>query len=126
MPGLWRLRWLGFGLIVAFFFLAYFVPAITLGIFKAQPIVAQALDIAAFIAVDAWLIRWGIAWAGRAGWTARHTAALITGALTFPMLLSLLLPQARALLEPAVTLPFFALLVAIEARLRRLQREASG
>lgn len=124
VPGLWQVRWTGFGLFVAFYGLAFFVPPLTLAICKTQPVSAQVIDCLLFVGASVGVIRVGLNWTGRQGWSARHTAALITGALACPIILSVLVPQERATLEPVVTLPFCVLLIIIEVRLARRARQA--
>ena len=57
-------------------------------------------------------------WTARAGWSQRHTLALITGVLGFPILLLTLIPAIWPTLEPLATVPFLALLIALAVRLR--------
>lgn len=120
-PGLWRLRWAGFFAMLDYFALIYILPTMTLKFLAANAVVAQVSDIVAFTLFAALLLWIGRRWTGRAGWSPRHTLALITGALAFPILLTLL-PFFWPTLEFIATIPFLVLLIALNLRLRRRER----
>ncbi|HET9979261.1 MAG TPA: hypothetical protein VFQ32_02380 [Ktedonobacterales bacterium] len=120
-PGLWRLRWAGFFAMFGYFALIYLLPAMTLKLMEAHIASAQLAYIAVFALFAALLLWTGRRWTGRAGWSPRHTLALITGALAFPILLTLL-PFFWPTLEYVATLPFLVLLIALNLRLRRRER----
>ena len=120
-PGLWRLRWAGFFAMFSYFALIYLLPALTLKLIEAHIGAAQFAYIAAFALYAALLLWIGRRWMGRAGWSPRHTLALFSGALAFPILLTLL-PFFWPALEFVVTIPFLALLIALNLRLRRRER----
>ena len=113
----------------AYFVLIYLLPIVTLKLIGAGGvpgvIVAQFSDIVAFVLFAALLLWIGRRWTGRAGWSPRHTLALITGALAFPILLTLL-PFFWPTLEFVATIPFLVLLIALNLRLRRRERRLRG
>ena len=122
-PGLWRLCWAGFFAMFAYFALIYILPVVTLKLSGAigEPgaVVAQVGDIAAFALFAALLLWMGRRCTGRTGWSLRHTLALLTGALAFPVLVLTLLPLVWPTLEFFATIPFLVLLIALNLRLRR-------
>jgi hypothetical protein len=120
-PGLWRLRWAGFFAMLGYFALIYILPTMTLKLIAANAVGAQVSDIVAFVLFAALLLWFGRRWTGRAGWSPRHTLALISGALAFPILLTLL-PFFWPTLEFIATIPFLVLLIALNLRLRRRER----
>ena len=61
-------------------------------------VAAQVADIIFLILFSALLLRIGRRWTARAGWSQRHTLALITGVLAFSTLFTLL-PFGLAALE---------------------------
>jgi hypothetical protein len=108
-PGLWGLRVTGFFAALLYFILIYFVP----GAWSPPTPVIVALLIGYF-ALCLWRL-W--VWTGRAGWEHRQELALITGALTLNLIVVSLQPGG----EIFITVPFFALLVWIAFRERRLE-----
>lgn len=119
-PRLWTLRVAGFAGMVLFFLIIFLVPAV-LSPRLADPggveLLAIAADVALFVAGLAVVRRWS----GCSGWGARHTFALIAGAIALSVPLSLLNPDARLGFSFAFTLPCFALLI---YQSRRLARQA--
>jgi len=119
-PRLWTLRVAGFAAMFAYFILIYSVPDLTAR--RARPsglLSAQLVDIAAMLLFSAILLWRARRWSGRAGWSPRHTLALITGVLTLTILLSLLVPEERTLGEPLVTVPCFFFLLWLDRRLKK-------
>ncbi|MFI5272696.1 MAG: hypothetical protein ACHQ4H_06650 [Ktedonobacterales bacterium] len=122
-PRLWTLRLAGFGVMCLYFVLIYLVPAIVASVARGSLLADQFFDIALLLLFSGLLIWRGWRWfEATSGWTARHTLALITGALTFTILMSVLLPEGWALAEPLVTLPFFVLLLWLGWRARQRDR----
>ena len=118
-PDLWNLRWAGFFAAVSYFALIFIVPSITLKVAgQLDMVAAQVADIIFLILFSALLLRIGRRWTARAGWSQRHTLALITGVLGFPILLLTLIPAIWPTLEPLATVPFLALVIALAVRLR--------
>ena len=108
-PGLWRLRVSGFCAALFYFILIYFVP----GAWSPPTLVIVGLLVAYFV-LCLWRLR---VWTGCAGWGRRQELALITGALTLNLIIVSLQPGG----EIFVTIPFFALLVWLAFRYRRLE-----
>jgi hypothetical protein len=109
-PHLWWLRVAGFVGMTAFFTAIYALPPIlkqTLGDPGGVAASAIAADIAGFFVCLGVVRRWS----GSVGWGRPQTLALISGALLVSILLSVLLPDARAGLSPLLTIPFLALLI---------------
>ncbi len=125
-PGLWKLRWAGFCASVVYVALILIVPSITLNLAGPYTFAAQGADIVIFLLFSALLLRKGRRWTARAGWSLRHTLALITGVLMFPIMLVTLLPPLWGTLELFATIPFFVLLIALNLRLRRRERAIGG
>ncbi len=121
-PGLWKLRWAGFCAMLSYFLLIYLIPTITLKLAGSQKVAAQLADIAFFLLFSALLLRIGRRWMAHAGWTLRHTLALITGMMTFSTLVTVAIPVFWPALELFATVPFFVLLIALNIRLRRRER----
>lgn len=121
-PSLWRLRWTGFFTMLGFFVLIYAIPPITLKLAGAHVVAAQAADIVIFVLFSALLLFAGRRWTGRAGWSLRHTLALITGLLAFSTLITLVIPLFWPALEFFATVPCFILLIALDIRLKRRER----
>jgi hypothetical protein len=120
-PGFWRLRWTGFFASVTYFVLILIVPPITLKLAGPYALAAQYVDIVLFILFSAFTLAIGRGWTARAGWSPRHTLALMTGVLMFSILITLL-PPVWSTLEPLATLPFLLLLILLNIRLRRRDR----
>jgi hypothetical protein len=120
-PSLWRLRWAGFCGMALLFVMILLVPWIIQAIARKQVLAAQAVSIIILVLFTALLLRIGRRWTAHAGWSLRHTLALITGALVAPGLF-MLLPWVWPTLEFVAVLPLFALLVVLDLRLRRRAR----
>lgn len=120
-PRLWRLRWVGFFVSVAFFIVIFIVPQITLKLAGPHVVAAQLADIVVCLLFGALLLRIGRRWTGRAGWTPRHTLALTVGVLSFSILL-FFIPAVWYFLEPALTVPFVILVIWRDRRLRRREQ----
>lgn len=120
-PRLWQVRLTGFFASVAYFAAIYVVPQITLKLAGPRIVAAQFADMVVVVLFAALLLAIGRRWTGRAGWSPRHTLALIAGALSFPILL-FLLPPLWPTLEPLITLPFLALVIGLDLHLRRRER----
>lgn len=123
-PGLWRLRWAGFLAMFAYFALIYLMPALTAKLTGNPGPTAQVAYIVVFALFTALLLGIGRRWTSRAGWSLRHTLALLTGALAFPLLVLTLLPPIWPTLEYVATTPFFVLLIVLNLRLRRREKAA--
>lgn len=126
-PRLWKLRGAGFFTMFCYFALIYLLPSISLRLAGPYHVAAQVVDIAIVALFSALLLRKGRRWTALAGWSLRHTLALITGVLTFSILF-MFLPPVWPTLEPFATVPFFVLLIVLDRRLRRQeerQREAA-
>jgi hypothetical protein len=108
-PGLWTLRVMGILGSLLYFFLIAIVP----GAFAPPTLVIVAL-LVAYFALGLWRLR---SWSGRAGWGRRQELALITGALIPNLVIVSLQPGGEIL----VTIPFFALLIWLTFRYRRLE-----
>jgi hypothetical protein len=122
-PGLWRLRWAGFGVMALYFAIIYALPVIVASILTgatkiqrvdASVLVAQEIDILSWVAFAIFVVAQGRHYAHRADWAPRHTLALLSGPLAFGILFSLIFGW--QVLEPLVTLPFAALLVVLAVR----------
>lgn len=120
-PRLLQVRLAGFFASVAYFAAIYVVPQITLRLAGPRIVAAQFADMVVVVLFAALLLAIGRRLTGRAGWSPRHTLALIAGALSFSILI-FLLPPLWPTLEPLVTLPFVALLIGLDLRLRRRER----
>ncbi|HLY30856.1 MAG TPA: hypothetical protein VKQ36_07490, partial [Ktedonobacterales bacterium] len=119
LPGLWRLRILGFMAMLTFFFNLYITPAILAAVLKHAPhglLATQLLGGAILLGITCYEIALGYSWSRRAGWSARHSLALITGGLAFTTLILLIF--GFTVWEPIASLPFFALLVWLAWRMR--------
>jgi hypothetical protein len=116
-PGLWKLRFAGFSAMFTYLILIYFVPQLTAKVAGPALLPAQGVDIIIFILFGVFLVWRGYTWTMRSDWSLRQTSALISGSLTFSVLFSLVFGWTVA--EPVVTIPFFALLVWLEIRLRK-------
>lgn len=126
-PGLWRLRLLGFLAMLLYFVCIFLLPALFAGPNRAHttdPRPALAANII-LLALAGWALALGVNWSRRAGWSPRQRLALITGALTFSLLFSLI-PQFVATWEPLATIPFFLLLVILAWRARAAGRRISA
>ncbi len=121
-PSLWRLRWAGFLTMLGFFLLIYAIPPITLKLAGSYALAAQYIDIVFFILFSAFILRIGRGWTARAGWSPRHTLALITGVLAFSTLITVAIPFFWPSLEFLATVPCFVLLIALDRRLKRRER----
>ena len=121
-PGLGRLRWAGFFAMFAYFALIYLMPALTAKLTRNTGPTAQIGYIVVFALFTALLLWIGRRWTGRVGWSLRHTLALLTGALAFPILVLTLLPPVWPTLEFVATIPFFVLLIVLNLRLRRREK----
>ena len=122
LPGLWRLRIVGFVAMFAYFFFIYILPALVAALLKSAPnglLIAQGIDAVALLAFAVVVIGQGWVWSRRAGWSPRQNLALLIGGITFTMLVACL-PGQIALGEPFVVVPFYALLIALTWRWRRL------
>jgi len=108
-PGLWKLRFTGFCVALLYFILIYFVPGAWS---PPTPVIVGLLG--AYFALCLWRLR---VWTGRVGWGRRQELALITGVLTLNLIIVSLQPGG----EIFVTVPFFALLVWLAVRERRLE-----
>lgn len=117
-PGYWKLRWMGFLAGLIYFVLIYLVPAITLKVAGPHVVAAQMVDIVIFVCYTALLLRIGRRWTGRAGWSLRHTLALISGLLAFGALITFL-PWLWPTLEFFATIPFLVLLLWLSLRLHK-------
>lgn len=124
-PRLWALWLAGFGANLAFWVVIFLIPAIMARVIAAHMLVAQAVDIIIMALFSVWLLRVGRGWTASAGWSLRHSLALIAGVLTFPILLNLLPPFWNTL-EPLLNLPFLALTIWLDFRLRRRERASQG
>jgi hypothetical protein len=82
-------------------------------------ILAQGVDAFVLLAFTTLVIGRGWTWSRRAGWSPRQNLALLLGGVTFTTLL-LNLTEAP-LGEAFSTLPFYALLIALTLRWRRLE-----
>jgi len=107
--GLWRLRVTGFFAALFYFILIYFVP----GVWSPPTLIIVGL-LMGYFALCLWRLR---VWTGRAGWGRRQELALITGALTLNLIVVSLQPGG----EIFMTVPFFALLIWLAFRYRRLE-----
>ena len=123
-PGLWRLRWAGFFAMFAYFALIYLMPALTAKLTGNPGPAAQVAYIVVFALFTALLLWIGRRWTVRSDWSLRHTLALLTGALAFPLLVLTLLPLVWPTLEFIATIPFFVLLIVLDLRLRRREKAA--
>jgi hypothetical protein len=112
-PGLWRLRITGYFAALVYFILIFFVPDAWS---PPTPVIVGLL--VAYFALCLWWLR---VLAGRAGWGRRQELALLTGVLVPNLLIVSLQPGG----EIFVTVPFFALLVWLAFRERRLERRES-
>lgn len=122
LPGLWRLRIAGFVAMFGYFFFIYLFPILVAAVLKTQSnglLIAQGIDCIVLLAFSALVIWRGWSWSRRAGWSPRQNLALLLGGVTFTTLV-MLLPGQVALGEPFAALPFYALLIALTLRWRRL------
>lgn len=120
LPGLWRLRIVGFLAMFTFFLLTMLFPVLVAALLHARPgglLIAQGIDCAAFLAFSALVIWRGWTWSQRAGWSPRQNLALLLGGVTFTTLLLNLTEAPMG--EIFSTLPFYALLIALTLRWRR-------
>jgi hypothetical protein len=122
LPRLWTLRVAGFLAYFGYFFAIYFVPVVTAGLPHLGLVNAQFVDIAIMVLFTAGLLVRGISWMRRQGWGMQQNLALITGALAFEMIITLLASNQIAIWEPLATVPFFVALLLLARRLQR--REA--
>ncbi len=120
-PGLWRLRWAGFFGMALLFIMILLVPSLIQSIAGNQILAAQAITVIILTLFIALLLRIGRRWTARAGWSLRHTLALITGVLVAPGLF-MLLPWVWPTLEFVAVPPVFALLFVLNYRLHRRAR----
>ncbi len=121
-PGLWRLRALGFLAMLLYFLCIYLLPALFAEIGKrldAPAALAGLLANIILVVLAAWAVALCANWSRRPGWSPRRQLALITGALCFTTLISLIAPPERAVGEPLVTVPFLAFLIILAWRARR-------
>jgi hypothetical protein len=123
-PSLWRLRWAGLFGMALLFVMILVVPWIIQAIARNQVLAAQALTVILLALFIALLLRIGRRWTAHAGWSLRHTLALITGVLVAPGFF-MLLPWVWPTLEFLAILPLFALLVVLDLRLRSRYARAS-
>jgi hypothetical protein len=125
-PGLWRLRMLGFLAMLLYFVCIYLLPFLLGGARHrgASSALPGLLSNAALIALAAWAVALCMGWARRPGWSRRHQLALITGALGFTTLFSLIVPQERAVGEPLAIVPFMAFLIVLAWRDRHADEPA--
>jgi len=122
LPGLWRLRIVGFVAMFAYFFVIYIFPPVVAALLKSAPIgllIAQGIDAVALLMFAVVVIRQGWVWSRRAGWSPRQNLALLIGGVTFTTLV-MFIPGQIALGEPFVAVPFYALLIALTWRWQRL------
>ncbi len=117
-PRLWKLRWAGFFGCIALFVAILVMPWLIQQLAGPRVVAAQAITVALLALFAARLLHIGRRWTAHAGWSPRHTLALISGAMAFPIMVTLL-PPFWPTLEPLATIPFFALLLIVNARLRR-------
>ncbi len=128
-PGVWRLRILGFLAMLVYFLCIYLLPVLFAAIGKrlGAPLALPGLQAnAALIALAAWAVALCMGWARRPGWSPRRQLALITGALGFTTLLSLIAPPERAVGEPLITVPFMVFLNVLAWRAHRAERHLSA
>lgn len=128
-PGLWRLRGLGFLAMLLYFVCIYLLPVLFAGIGKrlgAPLALPGLLANVILIALTAWAVALCASWARRPGWSPRRQLALITGALGFTTLISLIAPPEHAVGEPLITIPFMIFLIILAWRARRADRLASA
>lgn len=124
-PRLWRLRWAGFFGSLIMYIVILIVPAVTEKLAGPLILVGQAIPVALDILFIAPLLRIGRRWTASAGWSLRHSLALITGAVAFPMLFTLL-PPFWPTLELFATVPFFVLLIVLNRRLYTREKRAQA
>ena len=124
-PSLWRLRWAGFFGTALLFVMILLVPWIIQAIAGKQILAAQAITVVVLALFIALILRIGRRWTAHAGWSLRHTLALITGVLVAPGLF-MLLPWVWPTLEFFAVPPLFAVLVLLDMRLRRRERNHAG
>lgn len=121
-----RLLWLRLSGFLAFFLYfvdIYLIPRVVAGLPHMPSIRAQFIDMAITLAGSALVLWRGISWSSRDGWGPQQNLALISGVVTVSVLVSVLVPGQRAILEPLATVPFFLLLL---WRSRQWSRLASG
>jgi len=122
-PRLLWLRLAGFLAFFLYFLDIYFIPRVVAGLPHMPLVPAQFVDMAITLAGSALVLWRGISWSRRDGWGLQHNLALMSGVVALSVLVTLLVPQQRAILEPLATVPFFLLLL---WRSRRLKHLASG
>ena len=108
----------------AYFALIYLMPALSAKLTGNPGPAAQMGYIVVFALFTALLLWIRRRWTGRSDWSLRHTLALLTGALAFPILILTLLPPVWLTLEFVITIPFFVLLLVLNLRLRRREKTA--
>nr|MBA3826805.1 hypothetical protein [Ktedonobacterales bacterium] len=106
-PGLWRLRWAGFGMQVALFVIYYLAPRLV------PPVVTTGL-LCAFAGWLIWRLR---TWTARSDWSSRQTVALVTGAFGLTLLLALI-PVVFLTGEGVAELAWFVFLLRLAAYTR--------
>jgi hypothetical protein len=122
LPGLGHLRLAGFVGTLLYFGAILIVPALLARtFFPFSAMLAQVLIILGILIVCAFLAVMVRRWSTRSAWKGSQALALITGAFLPTTLLSLFLPQMWLAAQPAVTLPFLALLVLAAYRKRKAE-----
>lgn len=120
VPRLWTLRAAGFAGAFLYFAVIYGVPGILAA--RVAPQALRGLQLV-YIALTLGLFALGVGvvrgWTRRVGWGPRQTLALISGALTPAMLVSLTVLQTRAGGQPVLILPFLVLLIWLAWRTKR-------
>jgi hypothetical protein len=121
-----RLLWLRFAGFLAFFLYfidIYFIPRVVAGLPHMSLVHAQFVDMAITLAGSALVLWRGVSWSRRHGWGLQQNLALMSGVVSLSVLVTVLIPAQRAILEPLATVPFFLLLL---WRSRRLKHLAGG
>lgn len=121
IPGLWRLRLLGFLALALYAIIIYAVPALLAEPFGAASPLPALLGNATLLALSMWGVALVVGWSRRTGWSSRRQLALITGAIVCGALITVIADN----LEPLVTAPFILLLVILAWRDRRAERQAT-
>lgn len=122
-PGLWRLRLLGFVAMLLYFVCIYLLPALLVRAnhrFGAALWTPALLANLVLLALAGWALALGLEWSRRPGWSPRQQLALLSGALTFSLLVSFL-PPLLATWEEMATIPFAILLITLAVLARRAQ-----